>query len=53
MENYDVIELIKEKYLSNNKEHTYKHVENVADTAVWLAQVYSLDIEKVKLAVFI
>ena len=50
MENYDVIDLIKNKYLSNHKEKTLRHVEEVADTAVWLAKVYNLDIEKVKLA---
>ena len=50
MENYDVIDLIKNKYLNNHKEDTLKHVEDVADTAVWLAKIYNLDVEKVKLA---
>ena len=50
MENCHVIELIKDTYLSRHKENTLRHVENVADTAVWLAKLYNLDIEKVKLA---
>ena len=50
MEYYALIDLIKKKYLSNHQEHTLKHVEAVADTAVWLAEIYNLDIEKVKLA---
>ena len=50
MENFDVIDLIKNKYLSNHKENTLRHVEGVADTAVWLAKIYNLDIVKVKLA---
>ena len=50
MENYHVIELIKNRYLSNRKEKTLRHVEEVANTAVWLAKVYNLDMEKVKLA---
>lgn len=50
MENYDVIDLIKNKYLSNNKEGTLKHVEDVAEIAVGLAKVYNLDIVKIKLA---
>ena len=48
--NYDVIDSIKNKYLSNHKENTLKHVEEVADTAVWLAKIYNLDVVKVKLA---
>lgn len=50
MENDDLIYLIRNKYLSNHKENTLKHVEEVADTAVWLAEVYHLDSVKVKLA---
>ena len=50
LENYDVIDLIKNRYLSNHKEKTLGHVEDVANTAVWLAKVYNLDIEKVRLA---
>lgn len=50
MGNYDVINLIKNKYLINHKEDTLKHVEDVADTAVWLAKIYNLDVEKVRLA---
>ena len=50
MEHKDLIDLIRNRYLSNHKENTLKHVEEVADTAVWLAEVYNLDSEKVKLA---
>lgn len=50
MDNYDLIDLIKDKYLSNNKEDVLKHVEDVADIAVGLAKVYNLDIVKIKLA---
>lgn len=50
MENNDLIRLIRDRYLSNHKENTLKHVEEVADTAVWLAEVYNLDSDKVKLA---
>ena len=50
MENDDLIYLIRNRYLSNHKENTLKHVEEVADTAVWLAEVYHLDSVKVKLA---
>lgn len=46
----EVMNLTKNKYLDNHKEHTLRHVEEVSDTAVWLAQMYNLDIEKVKLA---
>ena len=45
-----MIEHIKSTYLQNNKAHTLKHVEEVADTAVWLAEIYGLDAEKVRLA---
>ncbi|MBQ8228985.1 MAG: bis(5'-nucleosyl)-tetraphosphatase (symmetrical) YqeK [Clostridia bacterium] len=50
MENYDLIDLIKNKYLSNNKEDVLNHVKNVADTAIKLAKSYNLDFEKIKLA---
>lgn len=50
MENYAVIDLIKNEYLSNNKKDVLKHVENVADIAVGLAKAYNLDIVKTKLA---
>ncbi len=50
MEELEVIDLIKYKYLSSHKEKTLRHVEEVADTAVWLAEIYNLDIMKVKLA---
>lgn len=50
MENYDVIDLIKNKYLSNDKEDVLKHIEDVADISVGLAKVYNLDIVKIKFA---
>ena len=50
METNDLISLIKDKYLSNHKENTLRHVEEVADTAIWLANIYNLDVAKVKLA---
>ena len=50
MRNNDVIVLIKNKYLNNNKADVLKHVENVADIAVELAKAYNLDIDKIKLA---
>lgn len=45
-----MIDSIKNKYLSNNKEDVLKHVENVADIAVRLAKAYDLDVAKTKLA---
>ena len=50
MDNYDLIDLIKNKYLSHHKEDVLKHVENVADIAVGLAKVYDIDVTKTKLA---
>ena len=50
MRNNDVIVLIKNKYLNNNKADVLKHVENVAEIAVKLAMVYNLDVDKIKLA---
>ncbi|MBQ3604494.1 MAG: bis(5'-nucleosyl)-tetraphosphatase (symmetrical) YqeK [Clostridia bacterium] len=50
MQNQDIFDLIKNKYLNNNKEDVLHHVENVADIAVKLAKVYKLDIVKIKLA---
>lgn len=50
MENDDLIYLIRNRYLSNHKENTLKHVEEVVDTAVWLAKIYDLDSKKLKLA---
>lgn len=47
MENYD---LIKNKYLSNNKADVLNHVEDVADIAVELAKLYNLDVDKIKIA---
>ena len=50
MDNYNLIDLIKNKYLSNNKEDVLKHVEDVADIAVGLSKAYNLDVTKAKLA---
>ena len=50
MEKHDIIDSIKNKYLSNNKEDVLKHVENVENIAVELAKVYDLDVTKTKLA---
>ena len=45
-----MIDSIKNKYLSNNKEDVLKHVEDVADIAVGLSKAYNLDVTKTKLA---
>ena len=45
-----ILESIKDIYLSNNKSKTWKHVQEVAETAVWLAEKYSLDTDKIKIA---
>jgi len=50
MEKHDIIDLIKNRYISSNKEDVLWHVENVADIAVELAEVYDLDVTKTKLA---
>lgn len=50
MKNYDVVDLIKNKYLSNNKQDVLKHVEDVTNLAIGLAKTYKLDINKIKLA---
>lgn len=50
MNKYAVIDLIKNKYLNNNKSDVLKHVEDVSDIAVKLAMVYNLDVYKIKLA---
>ena len=50
MENHDVIDLIKNKYLSNNKDDVLRHVEDVAEIAVRLAKAYNLDVIKIRLA---
>lgn len=46
----EIYNLIKDKYLSNNKEDVLRHVEDVADIAVRLAKIYDLDTVKIKLA---
>ncbi len=50
MEKHDIIDSIKNKYLSNDKEDVLKHVEDVANIAIALARAYNLDIVKTKLA---
>jgi len=50
MEYFELIESIKTRYLNNHKEHTLAHVQEVAETAVWLARIYNLDIAKTELA---
>lgn len=50
MDNYDLIDLIKNKYLSHHKEDVLKHVEDVANIAVELAKAYNLNVAKTKLA---
>ena len=45
-----MIDSIKNKYLKHHKENTLRHVEEVAETAVWLAEIYKLDVAKVRLA---
>jgi len=45
-----MIDSIKNKYLKHHKENTLRHVEEVAETAVWLAEIYKLDVAKVHLA---
>ena len=50
MDNYNLIDLIQNKYHSNNKEDVLTHVENVAELAIGLAKVYNLDAAKTKLA---
>ena len=50
MDTVYLIDSIRCKFVTNQKYHTLKHVENVADTAVWLANLYGADIVKAKLA---
>lgn len=50
MDNCELLHLIKNKYLSHDKEDVLKHVENVVDIAVELAKIYKLDIVKTTLA---
>ncbi len=45
-----ILDSIKDTYLSNNKSKTWEHVQEVAKTAVWLAEKYGLEQEKVKIA---
>lgn len=50
MRNCDAIDLIKNKYIDNNKADVLKHVEDVAAIAVELAKAYNLNVNKIKLA---
>ena len=50
MDEREVIEAIRNTYISHHKENTLKHVEEVSETAVWLAKIYGLDISKARLA---
>ncbi len=45
-----MVEAIRKTYISCHKENTLKHVEEVAETAAWLAEIYGLDISKAGLA---
>ena len=53
MDFYNVINKIKNKYLNNNKEDVLRHVEDVADIAVGLADAYNLNVKQVQLAAFL
>lgn len=50
MGRHEMMESIRNTYLSHNKANTLKHVEEVAETAAWLAEIYDLDVSKVRLA---
>lgn len=50
MVNNAMIDSIKNKYLNNNKQDVLKHVEDVAEIALRLANAYNLDTEKIRLA---
>ncbi len=50
MGKHDIIDLIKNRYISSNKEDVLKHVEDVANVAVELAKAYNLNVAKTKLA---
>ena len=43
-------ELIRDTYLTRNKVKTLKHVEEVAETAAWLAGILHLDVQKARMA---
>lgn len=53
MESCNVICLVKNDYLSNNKGDVLIHVEDVAEIAIGLAELYNLDIAKIKLAAYL
>ncbi len=50
MGNSGIVDSIKNTYLRHHKEKTLRHVEDVAETAVWLAEKHHLDTEKTRLA---
>ena len=50
MSGYDIAAAIRKTYLDSHKEKTLKHAEEVAETAVWLAERHHLDAEKARLA---
>ena len=45
-----MIEAIKNKYITHNKQDVLQHVEDVARVAVSLAEIHGLDVEKIRLA---
>lgn len=44
---------IRKKYQDHHKENTLRHVEAVAETALWLAGIYNLDGEKAEIAAWL
>lgn len=50
MEVAEIIELIRNTYQKNSKLKIFRHVEEVAETAVWLAGKNNIDSEKVRIA---
>ena len=50
MEVSELVESIRNLYHGNNKLKTLRHVEKVAETAVWLAGKNNLDSERVRIA---
>ena len=50
MENRHIVERIKTTYMDAHKPKTLKHVEAVADTAVWVAGIHHLDRAKTETA---
>ena len=50
METSEIIESIKNTYLSHHREKTLAHAEKVAETALRLAEIHHLDTEKIRIA---